>query len=311
MECGVELEILGLDKIKHLDENSNVDTAEIIGLDVVRQIKEEPDIRQENDNIEKDTKGMEHTVLSAGRIDSGNEEVNITGLDKIRRVAEPELPKLSSFSVELISLVNKAKEHDKYFQVFGADKHRYRFNSVLPLSRVRDFEERHQIKLPQGYVDFLTQVGDGGAGPDLGLYSLDEVEFNNYTDHSPVPCSYEMIRTRQDFYTVPYTIENKEPLINSGLDEDKWFEWYENLGRACMSGKDHNRMATELYNGLLEISVAGGTSTVYLICTGDLKGRLAGFTLDIDDRVHIYDMTFEEWLKNHFIGIVTKFENKS
>ena len=226
MECGVELEILGLDKIKHLDENSNVDTAEIIGLDVVRQIKEEPDIRQENDNIEKDTKGMEHTVLSAGRIDSGNEEVNITGLDKIRRVAEPELPKLSSFSVELISLVNKAKEHDKYFQVFGADKHRYRFNSVLPLSRVRDFEERHQIKLPQGYVDFLTQVGDGGAGPDLGLYSLDEVEFNNYTDHSPVPCSYEMIRTRQDFYTVPYTIENKEPLINSGLDEDKWFEWF-------------------------------------------------------------------------------------
>ena len=160
-------------------------------------------------------------------------------------------------------------------------------------------------------MDFLTQVGDGGAGPDLGLYSLDEVEYNNYTDHSETSCDLEHVRARSDYHTVSYTIEGTDPLVNSQLDEDKWFEWYEALGASCMNGGNFRKKATELYNGLVEISATGGTNAVYLICEGDLKGKLAAFTLDIDDRVHIYDMTFEDWMLGHFRRIVEKFESQS
>lgn len=304
------MEILGLDKIKQMNENSNVDV-EVGGLGFIRQI--ESDLVLDDDHEDKQRKREEkenEPVLHTGDIGIAEPQVNITGLEHIRTAGAPSQPKMSSFAVKLIQLVNQAKDLDTNLKVFGADKHMYLFNPVIQLSKVRDFEKRHHITFPQGYVDFLTQVGDGGAGPDLGLYSLDEVEFNNYTDHSPVSCSYDVIRSRSDYHTVPYVIEGKEPLITSALTEDKWFEWYENLGQLSINGKDFNRVSTELYNGLVEISAMGGTNAMYLICSGDLKGQVAAFMLDIDDRVHLFNITFEEWMLGHFQKIVANLEKK-
>ena len=333
------MDIKGLDKIKHLDENNRV---EVTGLDFCRPVDTEYDENtasgqevfvprklSSSDGVPGDTargiEGLDQCRPVASDIEADNpadfsEDVlysdelseqpggSITGLDMIKHIGEPQLPKISSFAVKLIELVNRARELDTGLKVFGADKHGYKFNGVTALSIVRDFEKRHRITFPQGYVDFLTQVGDGGAGPDLGLYSLDEVEYNNYTDHCENSCSLEHVKARSDYHTIPYTIEGKEPLVNSSLDEDEWFAWYEKLGDSCQNGGNFRKMATELYNGLVEISVMGGTSAVYLICEGDLKGRLAAFTLDIDDRVHIFDQTFEEWMLGHFSRIVEKFE---
>ena len=337
------MSIEGLDKIKQIEQNSKV---EIGGLDMCRPVENNYDENAEEEN--NDYSGFEPRKISFGYedepaasgitgldmckpvvsdIDADNpadfsedvlyydelseSEVNITGLENIKHVSEPNLPKISSFAVKLIELVNRARELDTELRVFGADKHQYKFNTVTALSIVRDFEKRHNISFPQAYVDFLTQVGDGGAGPDLGLYSLDEVEYNNYTDHSETSCDLEHVRARSDYHTVSYTIEGTDPLVNSQLDEDKWFEWYEALGASCMNGGNFRKKATELYNGLVEISATGGTNAVYLICEGDLKGKLAAFTLDIDDRVHIYDMTFEDWMLGHFRRIVEKFDSQS
>lgn len=304
------MEILGLDKIKQMNENSNVE-AEVGGLGFIKQIESHLVLDDEHEEKQQRREEKENQpVLHHDDIGFNEPQINVTGLEHIRTVGAQPQPKMSSFAVKLIQLVNQAKELDAGLKVFGADKHMYKFNPVIQLSKVRDFERRHKITLPEGYVDFLTQVGDGGAGPDLGLYSLDEVEFNNYTDHSPVSCSYDVIRSRSDYYTVPYVIEGKEPLINSQLTEDKWFEWYENLGKLSASGKDFKRVTTELYNGMVEISAMGGTNAMYLICTGDLKGQVAAFMLDIDDKVHLFNITFEEWMLGHFQKIIANLEKK-
>lgn len=104
------------------------------------------------------------------------ETVNITGLDKIRQIFHNDLPKMSPFAVEFTRLVEKLRELDTDFEEFGSSEHQYLFNPVVPISAVRDFENRHQIKLPQGYVDFLTQVGNGGAGAAYGFYSIEQLE---------------------------------------------------------------------------------------------------------------------------------------
>ena len=337
------MSVEGLDKIKKMDENKKV---EIGGLDMCRPVDnsfDENSASGENEQpfeprkISADGSGsgmtQEITGLNMcrpvtadinadnaadfsedvlyGDVLSGGGAVNITGLDSIKHISQPNLPRISGFATSLIKLADRARELDTEFKVFGSDKHQYKFNPVTALSIVRDFEKRHCITFPQAYVDFLTQVGDGGAGPDLGLYSLDEVEYNNYTDHSETSCALEHVRARSDFHTVPYTIEGMDPLVTSQLDEEKWFSWYDELGRACTNGMNFRKKATELYNGIVEISAMGGTNAMFLICEGDLKGKLCAFTLDIDDRVHIFDMTFEDWMLGHFKRIIEKFEKKN
>ena len=328
------MSVEGLDKKENMEQNSKV---EITGLDFCRPVEQEfSDEQMQDNNVpfipEKLSEGQIQEISGLDRVRhitsdiqsdvpqdfseetfyadelSEDSSVNITGLDSIKHVAEPSLPKLSTFAINLIKIVDRARELDRECRVFGADKHQYKFNSVISLSKVRDFEKRHNVTFPQAYVDFLTQVGDGGAGPDLGLYSLDEVEYNNYTDHSETSCSLEHVRARSDYYTISYTIEDKDPLVTSSLDDDKWFSWYEDLGASCIGGGNFRKKSTELYNGLVEISAMGGTNAMYLICDGDLKGKLCAFTLDIDDKVHIFDISFEDWMLNHFKRIVDKFE---
>jgi hypothetical protein len=53
-----------------------------------------------------------------------------------------------------------------------AGRHRYRLNPPLREDEVRRFEAVHQILLPSDYRDFLTQLGNGGAGPGYGLEML-------------------------------------------------------------------------------------------------------------------------------------------
>lgn len=62
-------------------------------------------------------------------------------------------------------MLEKAAKADPTYQVFGAGKHKYQLNPSVSLEEVCAFEEEFQIKLPKEYVHFLTEIGNGGAGP--------------------------------------------------------------------------------------------------------------------------------------------------
>ncbi|MFD4555874.1 SMI1/KNR4 family protein [Streptomyces sp. NPDC058469] len=55
---------------------------------------------------------------------------------------------------------------------FGADTHRYELSPALPEVEVGAFEEAHGVDLPTEYRSFVTEVGDGPAGPGHGLMPL-------------------------------------------------------------------------------------------------------------------------------------------
>lgn len=44
---------------------------------------------------------------------------------------------------------------------------------------IYNYENKYNIKLPEEYIFFLTQVGNGGAGPYYGLYPLEELAKHN------------------------------------------------------------------------------------------------------------------------------------
>jgi hypothetical protein len=67
----------------------------------------------------------------------------------------------------------KALRHlDSACLVHGASTHRYALSPVLPETEVAAFERAFGVALPGEFAAFLTQVGNGGAGPGYGLYPL-------------------------------------------------------------------------------------------------------------------------------------------
>lgn len=55
---------------------------------------------------------------------------------------------------------------------FSAKKHSYRLNRPLAEADVAAFEAEHGVTLPDEYRRFVTELGDGGAGPSYGLQTL-------------------------------------------------------------------------------------------------------------------------------------------
>lgn len=58
---------------------------------------------------------------------------------------------------------------DPKFEMFGVSMHQYKLNPPIDLSFVREIEKNYHFLLPEDYVQFITEVGDGGAGPDYGI----------------------------------------------------------------------------------------------------------------------------------------------
>jgi hypothetical protein len=54
-------------------------------------------------------------------------------------------------------------------RVFGAATHHYRLNPPFSISVIKDFERRHGIALPEDYRCFVSEIGNGGAGPYYGV----------------------------------------------------------------------------------------------------------------------------------------------
>ena len=72
--------------------------------------------------------------------------------------------------------LKRCREAKKLPAVFGAESHGFKLNSKLRISVVSNFESKHEIQLPEGYRRFLTEVGNGGAGPYYGVFKFREMD---------------------------------------------------------------------------------------------------------------------------------------
>jgi hypothetical protein len=57
--------------------------------------------------------------------------------------------------------------------VWHSEKHQYALHPCLTEAGLHEIEEQHQIRLPDGYRRFLLEMGNGGAGPHYGMFSLE------------------------------------------------------------------------------------------------------------------------------------------
>jgi hypothetical protein len=148
---------------------------------------------------------------------------------------------------------------------FGVQQHRFELGAPLPEAAVADFEARHGVLLPEAYRLFVTEVGDGGAGPGYRLDRLGEL------------C---------DRVCRPGHLAQASPYLPGPRYLGDWAERYEDP-----PGPDQNFL-----RGTLAIANHGCSLSTCLIVTGPARGRL--FNLDVEGHVGPYvveDVDFLAW----------------
>ncbi len=125
--------------------------------------------------------------------------------------------------------LQQLRKLDQSFSCFGAESHRYQLEPTASMTMVQQFEREHRVRLPTEYVDFLTKLGNGGAGPCYGLFPLGNfsdveigdlaspfphtVHWNPYPQSESDPAAYQACENE---YFEPKWISGALPICHQG-----------------------------------------------------------------------------------------------
>lgn len=183
------------------------------------------------------------------------------------------------------------------FKTYGANKHLFRLNPVIQMSEVVKFELKHKIKLPDDYKFFITKIGNGGAGPGNGLFSLQKWD-------------YELENLNLDFLSIEFPHKKEDNWnMNYTGDENNDTE-YLNF--------ENEYYSTKYVSGAIRISDYGCGINYMLVTSGNEHGKIW-----VDDRCSDYGIygacnqetkeqfTFETWYLDWLNSSIDKLDIKN
>lgn len=195
------------------------------------------------------------------------------------------------FAERIKILADLAGKTDSECQIFGSKNHEYKFNPAIDIKKLRAFEQNTGIILPNEYVQFLTEVGNGGAGIDYGLYTLEEVECQFDEDSvSDGLTLFDYDNPSKIYYEKSLEIDRLEKLNNDAAN------------------KECDKLFADIIRGMLVIGTAGCTYDYFIMCKGKKKGCVGILDWNMltieDDSPILYDMKLSEWLEDYFKRII-------
>ena len=201
---------------------------------------------------------------------------------------KPCSPLSDAHGAYLRELVKRAGKADQGRKVFGSGAHDYRLKPPATLEEVRQFEHRFHLTLPPEYVFFLTKVGNGGAGPYYGLYSLEEL--GKYTE-----------------YLNQYTEADRDGLpafIQREMSARDWAAAMEEAEEA--DDEEYDRLMKRVCSGLLVIGTQGCTYDHLLMWKGGEQGKVVYIDWNLEPEYGPFftGMTFLQWYEHFFLEIL-------
>ena len=152
-------------------------------------------------------------------------------------------------------------------------------NAPATLKEVRDFERDMNIVLPENYVRYLTELGNGGPGGYCRIYSLDYVR-KNYPPEGAAETA------------------QLPPMLDHSLSDDEWKAFYKRYAEADENDEDTSDMEKRMLAGGIVIGTAGCTMMLVLMYRGAAAGEV--FIIDFDYMEHLekepYLCKFEDFL---------------
>lgn len=155
----------------------------------------------------------------------------------------------------------------------GRKEHQFKLSPPVLPEVLEAFEEKHQVRLPGEYRAFLLEVGNGGAGPIGGLYSLEDAEAHMSGD-----------------------LAAPSPFLPA---EEASPDWLESLNDDAVYDRIHD--------GVLPLADWGDTAEVVLIVTGPHRGRIVYVDWQLDDLPFFSPFPeflawYEGWLRDALAG---------
>ncbi len=180
-----------------------------------------------------------------------------------------------------------AKEKDAGLKVFGAGRHKYVLNKTATINDIRSFENSYSIDLPECFKSFMTNIGNGGAGPFYGIYSLGE-GLNEITS------SKAKEYLGRDCIISPEISESYWLSLNKKIDENE-----------DISNDDYEKELGRIFGGILPIGNQGCTYYHGIILNGDHKGKVVNLDSDRQKPQFTYEKNFLDWYERWLDEIIS------
>jgi len=166
---------------------------------------------------------------------------------------------------EARSLLARLREADPNLQVFGASFHRYAFEPRISESRLRSWEHEHGVELPSAYREFLTELGNGGAGPFYGIFPLGMWDGSGRALESWVGAAGDLRAAfpHREAWNLPASRFERPEEFDSDEDEDAWNE-----------ALDAEYYSRSLLDGAFWICHHGCALRTALVVTGPERGNV-------------------------------------
>jgi len=184
----------------------------------------------------------------------------------------------------IYELLNKANDVDKEYKVFGASKHKYKLNPPASMDEIRALEVELNITFPEEFVYFYTRIGNGGAGPYYGLYSVEEIKRN--------------CEGKQD--------DNIQPLIDSNLS---YATWYKLMKQMEADDDAYDEIYQQVCSGAVIIGTQGCTFDNLLMFKGSEAGKIVYIDWNLDGEYPpvLTGTSFLEWYVNFYEDIIASY----
>ncbi|MCY1013652.1 SMI1/KNR4 family protein [Nannocystis pusilla] len=163
------------------------------------------------------------------------------------------------------------RELDRGYTTFGARTHRYLVRPKATTGQLAAIEKKLGVELPPGLRAFYRNIGDGGAGPDHGLFAAAELEPRRPGTAYPGIAALRALGARTDAQPPEPTYADLSPSRLTGIVTI--------LSSGC-----------SLYSGV--------------VCTGDV-GRIVHWD---DDRIVETDDTLAAWYERWLDDEIARFE---
>ncbi|MCG7386387.1 SMI1/KNR4 family protein [Paenibacillus sp. ACRRY] len=184
--------------------------------------------------------------------------------------------------------LQQAMHKDADFSLFGASSHQYRVKGKLTAKEVEDWQDRNQVTLPESFTKFLTEIGNGGAGPYYGIYSLDKAASNT---------------ERQALFA--------KPALHPGMTKEEWNDLIKPLTEDDdISDEEYDEARNKVLGGMLCIGTQGCEYDMYLVLEGEYRGKIV-YTSDFHPDhpfFFVYEDSFLDWYERWLDEIILNYE---
>jgi len=165
---------------------------------------------------------------------------------------------MENLYINLIRDLKVLRAADPDFELSVSNSHKYVLNPPVTETEIRQLESKHRIRLPNEYLQFLLQVGNGGAGPSYGVFKLGEVDdgWGHCEWHKLDGCIGDLSSP------FPYT----EPWNDTEPCDD--------LAISDVYERQDRYWSTIHINGAIPVCHLGCSLRQYLIVTGPERGNI-------------------------------------